>query len=106
MNAPRHPELSRSLGGADGRIGLGVKASGSRWMSALTFTTRTVNDAEVFDTQLAAVGRAGFLVATSEDYNLHMGASGTYVISPPDQGLGAESTPSAAFPRPSRDSRR
>ena len=51
-------ELSRSLGGADGRIGLGVKASGTRWMSALTFTTRTVNDAEVFDTQLAAVGRA------------------------------------------------
>src|SRR5689334_25271738 len=64
-------ELSRSLGGADGRLGLGVKAGGARWMSALTFTTRTVNDAEVFDTQLAAVGRAGFLVATSDDYNLH-----------------------------------
>lgn len=81
-------ELSRSLGGADGRLGLGVKASGARWMSALTFTTRTVNDAEVFDTQLAAVGRAGFLVATSDDYNLHLGASGTYVFRPADQGLG------------------
>ena len=82
-------ELSRSLGGADGRIGLGVKASGSRWMSALTFTTRTVNDAEVFDTQFAAVARAGFLVATSDYYNVHLGASGTYVFSPPDQGLGS-----------------
>jgi phosphate-selective porin OprO/OprP len=82
-------ELSRSLGGADGRLGLGVKASGARWMSALTFTTRTVNDAEVFDTQLAAVGRAGFLVATSDDYNLHLGASGTYVFRAADQGLGA-----------------
>jgi phosphate-selective porin OprO/OprP len=81
-------ELSRSLGGADGRLGLGVKASGARWMSALTFTTRTVNDAEVFDTQLAAVGRAGFLVATSDDYNLHLGASGTYVFRAADQGLG------------------
>ena len=79
-------ELSRTLGGADGRIGLGVKASGARWMSSLTFTTRTVNDAEVFDSQLAAVARAGALVATGADYNLHVGASGTYVFSPADQG--------------------
>ena len=82
-------ELSRALGGADGRIGLGVKASGKRYMSALTFTTRTVNDAEVFDTQLAAVARAGFLVATSDDYNVHLGANGTYVFQAADQGLGA-----------------
>ncbi|HEU5137386.1 MAG TPA: porin [Steroidobacteraceae bacterium] len=79
-------ELSRSLGGADGRIGLGLKANGSRWMSAFTLTTRTVSDAEVFDGQLAAVGRAGGLIATSGDYNVHLGASGTYVFSPPDQG--------------------
>jgi len=58
-------------------------------MSALTFTTRTVNDAEVFDTQLAAVARAGFLVATSDDYNVHLGANGTYVFQAADQGLGA-----------------
>jgi phosphate-selective porin OprO/OprP len=81
-------ELSRSLGGADGRIGFGVKANGARYMSSLTLTTRTVNDAEVFDTQLAAVARAGFLAATSADYNLHVGASGTYVFSPADQGYG------------------
>jgi len=81
-------ELSRALGGADGRIGLGVKANGSRYMSSLTLTTRTVNDAEVFDTQLAAVARAGFLAATSADYNVHVGASGTYVFSPADQGYG------------------
>jgi phosphate-selective porin OprO and OprP len=82
-------ELSRSLGGADGRIGLGLKANGKRWMSALTLTTRTVNDAEVFDGQLAAVGRAGGLIATGSDYNVHLGASGTYVFSPPDQGSSA-----------------
>jgi len=84
-------ELSRTLGGADGRIGLGVKAGGARWMSALTFTTRTVNDAEVFDTQLAAVGRAGGLIATGSDYNVHLGASGTYVFRPAD--LGSLATP-------------
>ena len=78
-------ELSRTLGGADGRIGLGVRGSGSRWMSALTLTTRTVNDAEVFDSQLAAVGRFGTLLATSSDYNVHVGLSGTWVFQPPDR---------------------
>jgi phosphate-selective porin OprO/OprP len=82
-------ELSRSLGGADGRIGLGLKANGKRWMSAFTITTRTVNDAEVFDGQLAAVGRAGGLIATGSDYNVHLGASGTYVFSPADLGSSA-----------------
>jgi phosphate-selective porin OprO and OprP len=81
-------ELSRSLGGADGRLGFAIKANGARWMSSLAFTTRTVNDAEVFDTQAAAVARAGFLVATGNDYNVHVGASGTYVFSPADQGQG------------------
>jgi phosphate-selective porin OprO/OprP len=84
-------ELSRALGGADGRLGVGVRASGKRYMSSLTFTTRTVNDAEVFDSQLAAVGRAGGLLATGEDYNLHLGGSATWVFSPPDQG--SASTP-------------
>jgi phosphate-selective porin OprO and OprP len=82
-------ELSRSLGGADGRIGLGIKANGARWMSSLTFTTRTVNDAEVFDVQAGAVARAGFLLATASDYNVHAGFSGTYVFAPADQGQGA-----------------
>ena len=79
-------ELSRSMGGADGRIGLAIKSNGARWMSSLAFTTRTAGDAEVFDSQTALVARAGFLAATSENYNLHLGGSGTYVFSPADQG--------------------
>ena len=85
-------ELSRTLGGADGRIGLGLRGSGARWMSALTLTTRTVNDAELFDSQLAAVGRFGTLLATSADYNIHAGLSGTWVFQPPDQGSTAAAT--------------
>jgi phosphate-selective porin OprO/OprP len=79
-------ELSRTLGGADGRLALALKGAGSRWMGTLALTSRTVNDAEVSDSQLATVGRAGFLVATSDEYNVHVGASGTYVFTPPDQG--------------------
>jgi phosphate-selective porin OprO/OprP len=81
-------ELSRSLAGADGRLGIAVKTSRARWMSSLALTTRTVNDAEVFDSQASAVGRVGFLLATDEDYNVHLGASGTYVFSLADQGEG------------------
>jgi phosphate-selective porin OprO/OprP len=82
-------ELSRSLAGADGRIGVGTKANGDRWMSSFTLTTRTVNDAEVFDTQFGAVARAGGLVATGAGYNVHVGASGSYVFSPADLGSSA-----------------
>jgi phosphate-selective porin OprO/OprP len=82
-------EIGRALGAADARFGLGMKAGGKRWMSSLTMTSRTVGDPEVFDAQLAAVARAGFLVATSSDYNVHVGASGTYVFAPPDQGSAA-----------------
>jgi phosphate-selective porin OprO/OprP len=55
-------------------------------MGALSFTGRTVNDAEVFDSQGAVVARLAHLLATSDDYDVHIGASGTYVFSPADQG--------------------
>jgi phosphate-selective porin OprO/OprP len=79
-------ELSRTLGAADGRLGLAIRGAGKRWMSSLTLTSRTVNDAEVFDSQLATVGRAGFLVVTTDDHNVHLGVNGTYVFQPADQG--------------------
>lgn len=82
-------ELSRALGGADGRLGLGVRAGGARWLGALTFTGRSVNEAEVFDTQSAIVGRFGGLVATAPDYNVHLGANGTWVLHAADQALGS-----------------
>lgn len=82
-------ELSRTLGGGDGRLGFGLRAGGARWFGALTLTSRTVNDAETFDSQTAVVGRAAALLAESEDYHLQLGGSGTYVIHPPDAGLDA-----------------
>jgi phosphate-selective porin OprO/OprP len=82
-------DLSRSLGGADGRTQLGIRGSGARWMGALTLTGRTVNDAEVNDSQHAVLARVAGLVATSADYNLHVGANATYVLHPPDAGIDA-----------------
>jgi phosphate-selective porin OprO/OprP len=81
-------ELSRTLGGADGRIGLSVRGAGTRWMSSLALTSRTVGDAEVADAQMALVGRAAFLALTGPDneYNVHLGASGTFGFHPADGG--------------------
>ena len=95
-NAPALPSCRARWAAPMAASASGVKANGSRWMSAFTFTTRTVNDAEVFDRQLAAVGRAGGSSSPpASDYNVHLGASGTYVFSPADQGSGAHSAPSA-----------
>jgi phosphate-selective porin OprO and OprP len=79
-------ELSRALGGADGRIGANVRALGQRWMSSVTVTTRTVNDAETFDSALNVVSRMALLALTSESYNLHVGANGTWDFNLADQG--------------------
>jgi len=79
-------ELSRTLAGADGRIGIAFRGNGARWMGSLTFTGRTVNDAEVFDSQLGTVSRAGFLAATGSTYDVHVGLSGSYVFRFADQG--------------------
>src|SRR6185295_15084830 len=61
-------ELSRTLGGADGRIGAALRSSGQRWMESLAFTTRTVADAEGADSPANLVGRLAFLPLAGSDY--------------------------------------
>jgi phosphate-selective porin OprO/OprP len=79
-------ELSRTLGGADGRIGGCLRSNGQRWMNSLAITTRTVGDAEGADSPASFVGRLAFLALTGADYNVHVGVNGTYTIIPPDAG--------------------
>jgi phosphate-selective porin OprO/OprP len=91
IERPSTSELERAMGGADGRLGLALRASGARWMGSLALTSRTVNDPEVNDSQSALVGRVGGLVATNADMNVHVGANATYIIHPADQGPSATS---------------
>jgi phosphate-selective porin OprO/OprP len=56
-------------------------------MGSLAFAGRTVNDAEAFDAQRALVGRMAGLLMTGANYNLHVGASLTYVLRPADLGF-------------------
>jgi phosphate-selective porin OprO/OprP len=79
-------ELSRSLAGADGRYGAGVKGNGERWLVSLYWTGGTVGDAENAGEQGSLVGRVAGLLLSDADYNLHVGANGSWVFEPPDQG--------------------
>src|SRR5262245_48043170 len=78
-------DINRSLEGADGRTGILMRGNGARWMSSLAFTGRTVNDAEVLDSQRALVGRVDYLALTNPDYNVHVGANATYILRAADQ---------------------
>ncbi|MBN8644282.1 MAG: hypothetical protein J0L61_03460, partial [Planctomycetes bacterium] len=75
--------------GADGRFGVGMRAGGERWLGALTFTGRPVNDPESFDSQSAVVGRLGGLVISHPDHAVHLGVNGTYLLHAPDQSSSA-----------------
>lgn len=79
-------ELSRALAGADGRYGAGVRGNGERWFASLYWTGGTVGDAETAGEQSSLVGRVAGLAFTGSDYNVHIGANGSWVFEPPDQG--------------------
>lgn len=84
-------EISRALAGGEGRYAVGLRHIDTRWLAAAHFTGAVANEAEIYDEQLAFVGRAGGLVATTEDYNVHVGANLSYVFEAPDT-LGANQT--------------
>lgn len=81
-------ELSRALGAGEGRYAFGVRHVRERWLAALHLTGANVREPEIYDEQLAIVGRVGGLVATTDDYNVHLGVNGTWVFDTPDT-LGA-----------------
>ena len=58
-------------------------------MSAFTLTTRTVNEADVFDTQLRRRRAAPAVSSHGTGYNVHLGASGSYVFRLRDLGSSA-----------------
>src|SRR5262249_60774634 len=64
-------ELSRTLGGADGRIGGALRSSGQWWMNSHAVTTRAVADAEGDDSAANFVGRLAFLPLPAPPHHVH-----------------------------------
>ncbi len=79
-------ELSRALGGSEGRAGLGALGSGERWTASLVLTGGTVGTT-AFDEQLALVGRGTYLAINEPQLQLHVGANATWIFQPADAGI-------------------
>lgn len=81
-NSPSN--LQRGLAGGDGRDAVSVLYTGDRLFAALSYTGGKVQDAAAFDEQSAALGRASYLLVSSPDAHLLVGANGTYIFKLPD----------------------
>jgi phosphate-selective porin OprO and OprP len=85
-------DLARGIAGSDGRDGISVFAYDDDTYAALSYTGGKAADAAVFDEQQALVGRFAWRVLRGADYNLALGADGTYVFKLADASAGAGST--------------
>jgi phosphate-selective porin OprO/OprP len=89
-NAPS--DLSRSLGGGDGRDGIGVIYAGDRFFGSLAYTGGKAADTTLFfDEQQAVVARASDMFYSGEDLKLLLSLAGTYVFHGGDATAGAGS---------------
>jgi phosphate-selective porin OprO/OprP len=73
--------LSRSPGAGDGRLGITFRRVDKRWMAALSFTGPVVDDPLPASPRAAVVARANGTVSI-HGTDVHIGASGAYVLVP------------------------
>jgi phosphate-selective porin OprO and OprP len=81
-NSPSN--LQRGLAGGDGRDAVTILYTGERLFGAISYTGAKVQDAAVFDEQQAVVGRASYLLWSSEDAHFLAGVNGTHIFKLPD----------------------
>lgn len=77
-------DLSRSLGGGDGRIGVTVTRSNAKSMVSFSLTGPQIDDGEGYVPRAAILGRYTRNLQWRQDYRLHFGLNGTYVLAPPE----------------------
>ncbi len=75
-------DLARSLGGGDGRIGVTVTRSDAKSMVALSLTGPQIDDEEGYIPRAAILARYTRNLRWREDYRLHFGINGAYVLAP------------------------
>jgi phosphate-selective porin OprO and OprP len=88
-------DLARGVGGGDGRIGVTLKRAEAASMATISVTGPLLADTEDYVPRAAIVGRYTRAMTWREDYRLHFGVNGTYVLVPGHKN--AEGRPKA-FP--------
>jgi len=79
-------DLARSLGGGDGRIGVTLTWSDAKSMTALSLTGPQIDDEEGYVPRAAILARYTRNMRWREDYRLHFGVNGAYVLAPSKGG--------------------
>ena len=94
LERPASADIARSLAGGDFREAAQLYAATDHWFLSGAVATRldgTINStgsstAQTFDQQFSIIGRAAVIPFQGDGWMVHVGAHGSYVISPPDVG--------------------
>jgi phosphate-selective porin OprO/OprP len=90
MERPSIIEIARNVAAGDARASLGAKANGDQWFASGYLTGGNWGDQQAAllnDEQLAVVGRLAGRPLYGEDWNLHVGFSGSYMFQPPQSNV-------------------
>ncbi|MEO6340974.1 MAG: porin [Caulobacteraceae bacterium] len=94
LERPAPSDATRGLAGADTRVGAQVWVQGDRYLASVAVTgasVSTINStgtstAQAFDEQLGVVGRLAGTPFKGQDWLVHVGANGSYLLRTPDVG--------------------
>jgi phosphate-selective porin OprO/OprP len=90
MERPSIVEIARNVAAGDARASIGAKANGDQWFASGYLTGGNWGDQGVTllnDEQLGVVGRIAGRPLYGEDWNLHLGFSGSYMFQPPQSNI-------------------
>ena len=90
MERPSIIEIARNIAAGDARASIGAKANGEQWFASGYLTGGNWGDQQATllnEEQLGVVGRLAGRPLYGEDWNLHVGFSGSYLFQPPDNNI-------------------
>ncbi len=90
MERPSIVEIARNVAAGDARAVIGAKGNGEQWFASAYLTGGNWGDqggSLQNEEQLGAVARLAGRPLYGEDYNLHVGFSGSYMFQPPQSNI-------------------
>jgi phosphate-selective porin OprO/OprP len=90
MERPSIVEIARNVAAGDARASIGAKGNGDQWFASFYLTGGNFGDQNATlqnDEQLGAVARLAGRPLYGDDWNLHVGFSGSYVFQPPQSNI-------------------
>jgi phosphate-selective porin OprO and OprP len=95
LERPAVANIARDLAGGDTRLSAQTYATGQTWLASVALTSRTIGvlntgnatpTPQTYGDPLGVVARLAFSPLKGEDYQVQVGANGSYVIDAPNVG--------------------